>query len=240
MPPRERHSHARARAPHTLDRPGRAQTARAPDIGDETAAQLDRCGLLTAFAAETLGVLGKPDGTGPPLWHEHGVVFCNGARKPAGLLAYEQARGRGGRAPADRPGLDVSRGRVVFVDDRRSHLEKVQAAIEGSGRPFLGLHYERGAGPPAHAAPYMLERSSALLARVLATPRGRGHLALASRALGAAACVSPYEGDAAEVPAADASRGRLDIGTLGKPKACATALLLVALGFVAGAVFSRR
>ena len=63
------------------------------------------------------------------------------------LLAYEQARGRGGRAPADRPGSDVSRGRVVFVDDRRSHLEKVQAAIEGSGRPFLGLHYERVADP---------------------------------------------------------------------------------------------
>lgn len=91
-----------------------------------------------------------------PLAFERGVVYCSGARKPEGLLAFERAAGRG-------------QGRVVLVDDRVRHIDALAAEMERQGRPFLGIHYTHVAD--RRGAEYELPRGWALLAAAMVHDR---------------------------------------------------------------------
>ncbi len=135
-------------------------TARGPEVAQQTVSQLERCGIQPFLEAPSAGVLAPAAPSDPlmPLTHERGVIYCSGARKPEGLLAYET------RLP---PGLPTER-RVVFVDDRDSHVQAVQREMERQGRAFLGLHYTRVSDAARGAGAYGLPRGWQLFAAMLA------------------------------------------------------------------------
>ncbi|KAL1515452.1 hypothetical protein AB1Y20_002077 [Prymnesium parvum] len=144
-------------------------TSRDCRVAEETFRQLAACGLDGIFEQKTLGELARGEGGGAPIWHERGVVYCAGSRKAEGVESFER-RGGGGR-----------HGRVVLIDDRLQHVQAVCEALERQGRGFLGLHYVRE-GADAHGD-YALPHSVKLLARALATRRGRAHVLAALDAL---------------------------------------------------------
>eukprot|EP00964_Phaeocystis_antarctica_P039713 scaffold22716_cov76-Phaeocystis_antarctica.AAC.2 len=136
-------------------------TARSAALAAETAKQLRDAGLGEAFSQQSLGVLvpGDVSSDPPKALHEQGVLFCGGADKGEVLLALERAE----------PERFASR-RIVFVDDRRPNLEKVQAAFVG--RRFLGLHYTATVSTER----YKLDRCGTLVAAAMANAKGRQHL----------------------------------------------------------------
>lgn len=133
-------------------------TARGPECHEETESQLAHCGIWHGvFATDSsLGEL-APQAAGEwtaPLTHLHGIVYCSGSRKPAGLRAFEAASS-----------IAPSR-RVVLVDDREAHCQAVLDDRRNRGQPFLGLHYApEGAAPSCELA-----RGWQLFAEVLASP----------------------------------------------------------------------
>lgn len=164
-------------------------TARSPEALEETAQQLASChlsallssgslGVLAPAAAGKFGGLSRSDSLRPPLIHDRGVVYCCGSRKPQGLAAFEAKYGGGS-------------GRVVFVDDKLSHVFALRDALQPSGRQFLGVHYTAVAASLAdpttgEVPPYALPRDSSLLAATLGSAASRAHLLNAVRLLEAA------------------------------------------------------
>lgn len=162
-------------------------TARSPEALEETAQQLASCRLTELLSSGSLGVLAppaaaepgglsRPQGLKPPFVHDRGVVYCCGSRKPQGLQAFEAKMSGGGS------------GRVVFVDDKLSHVLALRDALQSSGRAFLGVHYTAVAASLADAAtgvvpPYALPRDSSLLAATLGSAAPRAHLHNAVRLL---------------------------------------------------------
>lgn len=136
-------------------------TARGPEMSAETVGQLRHCELFEGvFDTErSLKVL-SPSAEGDlvaPLTHLEGIVYCSGPRKPQGLNAFFD---KSGCVPQ----------RVVFVDDRESHVRAVCAAMQEKQLPYLGLHYTPGAA--TSAAKCSLPRGWKLLAAILARERG--------------------------------------------------------------------
>ena len=155
-------------------------TARSADLTQETAKQLRDAGLGALFQPQGFGALIPGDAPSdlPKVLHEHGVLYCAGASKGDALLALERAA----------PELFAGR-RIILVDDRRAHLETVQAAF--AGRRFLGLHYT--ACVPTE--PYKLDRCGVLVAAAMADARGRRHLRAALQLIDDAAATAasgPY------------------------------------------------
>ena len=162
-------------------------TARSPEAREETAQQLESCRLAELLSTGSLGVLApaaagkpgglsRPDGLKPPLIHDRGVVYCCGSRKPQGLAAFEAMMPGGGS------------GRVVFVDDKLSHVLALRDALHPSGRHFLGVHYTAVAASLAdpttgEVPPYALPRDSSLFAATLGSAASRAHLLNAVRLL---------------------------------------------------------
>ena len=111
-------------------------TARGPEVAAETLGQLSRCGLGGLLDERcSLGELPPADGApadGTPLAHANGIIFCSGSRKPAGLLAFEEAarclERRAEQPPRSAEHLP-SGSRVLLVDDRLAHCEAVGCAM---------------------------------------------------------------------------------------------------------------
>ena len=112
-------------------------TARGPECHEETESQLAHCGIWHGvFATDSsLGEL-APQAAGEwtaPLTHLHGIVYCSGSRKPAGLRAFEAASS-----------IAPSR-RVVLVDDNVASC-MLQPDNAVPVRPFFGDADDRELG----------------------------------------------------------------------------------------------
>lgn len=142
-------------------------TARGPECHGETMAQLRTCGVYDGIfdASSSLGVIAPPlpTDTISPLTHLGGIIYCSGSRKPAGLFAFDEHTAHStGR-------------RIVFVDDRESHVEALRAACAERGRDFVGLHYAPEGSLHAGSSA-TLARGWQLLAKVLGSEEGRAKM----------------------------------------------------------------
>jgi hypothetical protein len=171
-------------------------TARHHDLLDRTLEQLAAAGIVLGQAKKPDTALYLPGGARDselnegedwpvdwfkpnPILIRGGVVACCGPRKSDAVQAYLQCALEG-QVPAASPsgseeGAKRRPSRVVFVDDRLSHLQDVaEAFVTGASRTsFVGFHYKADAAAPDS---FQLDTMSKMFAQVLVSREARSGL----------------------------------------------------------------
>ena len=107
-----------------------ALTARSLDVADRTVAQLGQVGISFVKAVVAEGDLTLPAGPGVKTetrFHQ-GVLFANGNDKGKVLLAFLALAG-------------VKPAKIVFVDDKKKNVDKVDRALTDAKIPNVEFRY---------------------------------------------------------------------------------------------------
>jgi hypothetical protein len=102
-------------------------THRQPSIADSTLRQLDSIGLDLSESAPDKSTLIVPSDT--PTLYDQGVLFTGEFNKKGVIFVRFLSQ------------INQKPLKVVFIDDKKNHVEEVGRALEAEGIEFVGVHY---------------------------------------------------------------------------------------------------
>lgn len=103
-------------------------THRQPSLVDSTLRQLNSIGLNFHESAPSKNIFSVPSST--PTMYRQGVLFTGEYNKKGEIFVRFLSI------------IDQKPKKVVFIDDKRSHVEDVNQALQKIGVEYLGIHYK--------------------------------------------------------------------------------------------------